>query len=229
MANEILSYLEMCQREHAQQLQRGMNFGSGGSYSVLLMSQRPNAPYSDQLQQDGTVLIYEGHDVPRTPGVDPKSCDQPAVTATGRPTENGKFFEAATLAKHGQRLPERVRVYEKIRSGIWSYNGLFELVDAWQEEQDGRLVFKFKLHAIPDGIEPTTGALVSIDRTRVIPTQVKLEVWKRDQGCCVVCGAEDELHFDHVLPYAKGGTSISAANVQLLCVRHNLSKGARIE
>jgi 5-methylcytosine-specific restriction endonuclease McrA len=61
-------------------------------------------------------------------------------------------------------------------------------------------------------------------RRRVIPTAVKLEVWKRDGGKCVACGATDELHFDHDLPYALGGTSLTAANVQLLCARHNLEK-----
>ncbi len=43
-----------------------------------------------------------------------------------------------------------------------------------------------------------------------------------------VCGATDELHFDHVLPYSKGGTSVAAENVQLLCAWHNLEKGAKI-
>ena len=40
---------------------------------------------------------------------------------------------------------------------------------------------------------------------------------------------DDELHFDHVLPYAKGGTSLTAENVQLLCARHNLSKSDKIQ
>jgi len=44
----------------------------------------------------------------------------------------------------------------------------------------------------------------------------------------VICGATTELHFDHVLPYSKGGTSLTAQNVQLLCARHNLSKGAKL-
>jgi 5-methylcytosine-specific restriction endonuclease McrA len=55
-----------------------------------------------------------------------------------------------------------------------------------------------------------------------------LEVWQRDGGRCVVCGATDELHFDHILPYSKGGTSLTAVNVQLLCARHNIAKGDRI-
>ena len=49
MANEIIPYFEMCQREGSS-LQRGMNFGIGGTHSVILMSLRPNAPYHDQVK-----------------------------------------------------------------------------------------------------------------------------------------------------------------------------------
>lgn len=67
-----------------------------------------------------------------------------------------------------------------------------------------------------------------VERSRIIPTNVKLEVWARDSGRCVTCGATDELHFDHIVPFSKGGTSLKAENVQLLCARHNLSKSAKI-
>lgn len=62
----------------------------------------------------------------------------------------------------------------------------------------------------------------------MIPSTVKIEVWKRDGGKCVQCGAKDELHFDHILPFSKGGTSLTVDNVQLLCARHNLEKRDRI-
>lgn len=68
-----------------------------------------------------------------------------------------------------------------------------------------------------------------VERSRIIPTSVKLEVWARDGGKCVVCGATDELHFDHILPFSKGGTSLMAENIQLLCARHNLSKSIKIQ
>ena len=62
-------------------LQRGMNFGIGGTHSVILMSLQPNAPYNDRIEADGTVLIYEGHDEPRTDDVkDPKAADQPLTS-----------------------------------------------------------------------------------------------------------------------------------------------------
>jgi hypothetical protein len=139
-------------------------------------------------------------------------------------TQNGRFHRAAQEAKRGIRLPERVRVYEKIRPGIWSDNGIFPLVDSWTEGDDHRLVFKFGLEAV-EGEEDVS--LPPPDRPaprRIIPTAVKLEEWKRDGGKCVVCGATDDLHFDHDLPFALGGTSVTSTNVQLLCARHHLQK-----
>ncbi len=223
MANDIIAYLEMCRREGAS-LQRGMNFGLGRSHSVILMSVRRGSPYNDRLEDGGSTLIYEGHDMPRRRGgPPPKSLDQPETTETGRPTQNSLFYRAALESKvHG--APERVRVYEKIRQGIWSYNGVFRLVDAWREPSRGRQVFKFKLVAVDGEEDVERGEHRRPTYRRVIPTAVKLAVWARDGGKCVVCGATDELHFDHVLPYSRGGTSIVADNVQLLCVRHNLEK-----
>jgi len=49
---EVISYLEMC-REEGVNLQRGMNFGSSGRPSVILMSRRPGAPYDDRVEDDG--------------------------------------------------------------------------------------------------------------------------------------------------------------------------------
>ncbi|MDF2440462.1 MAG: hypothetical protein JWN98_1446 [Abditibacteriota bacterium] len=227
MPNEILSYLEMCQREGCN-LQRGMNFRLKGSHSVILMSVHPNAPYADRLEDNGTTLIYEGHDENRTASCpQPKSVDQPHATGNGTLTQNGKFAQAAQNYKDGKQPPEHVRVYEKLRVGIWSYNGVFHLVDAWREKATNRWVFKFRLVAVENEGEGDLPAAV-LERRRIIPTQVKLEVWKRDGGRCTQCGAIDELHFDHVLPYARGGTSITAENVQLLCARHNLQKGDKI-
>ncbi len=227
--NEIISYLEVCRREGVS-LQKGMNHRLGGDYSVILMSVRPNAPYRDRFEDDGSTLVYEGHDIQRRKGApDPKGVDQPEFNTSGSLTENGKFHKAAQDYRKGLRPSEKVRVYEKIRAGIWSDNGMFELVDSWQEYDGHRKVFKFKLVAIEENIASTQADVYGSERQRVIPTSVKLEVWKRDGGKCVKCGAGDELHFDHIIPFSKGGTSTKADNVQLLCARHNLEKRDKIE
>jgi len=83
MTNEIIPYLEMCRRE-ASSLQRGMNFNLGKGYSVILMSVRPNAPYRDSFGDDGSTIIYEGHDVPRShPASRPKAINQSSQTPSG--------------------------------------------------------------------------------------------------------------------------------------------------
>ncbi len=230
MTNEIIPYLEMCQREGLS-LQRGMNFRASKTYSIILMSVRPNAPYRDRVDDEGSVLIYEGHDIPRRAnGPDPKSVDQPEFTPYGTLTENGRFHKASQEYKKGLGAPEIVRVYEKIHNGIWSFNGEFQLIDSWQENDGKRMVFKFKLIAIQESCnELPIGLAKEEERRRIIPTSVKLEVWKRDGGKCVMCGATSELHFDHIIPYSKGGTSLKAENIQLLCARHNLEKRDRIE
>ncbi len=214
-------------------MQRGMNFRLHGRHSVILMSIHPNAPYQDRIEDDGSVLIYEGHDEPRTINtINPKSVDQPEFLPSGNLAENGKFHKAAKDYKAGLKNPDVVRVYEKIKKGIWSDNGYFHLVDSWREFDGTRQIFKFKLVAVEcvasDEVSEDEQASES-KRSRIIPTHIKLQVWKRDGGKCVECGATDELHFDHIVPFSKGGTSLKADNIQILCARHNLEKSAKIQ
>src|SRR5215475_8819221 len=141
MSDNVISYVEMCRREGSS-LQRGMNFGLGANHSVILMSLRRNAPYQDRVEDDGTTLIYEGHDYPRDANnLHPKLIDQPEFFASGVLTQNGKFHKAAQDFKKRHRAPERVRVYEKLQTGIWDYNGIFHLVDSWRESDGARMVF----------------------------------------------------------------------------------------
>src|SRR5664279_3968983 len=224
---DILSYLEMCQEEGAS-LQRGMNFQLRPGHSVVLMSLRAGAPYMDSLLESGRVLLYEGHDISNTSGgPDPKSVDQPLKSGNGKPTENGKFWTAAKLRELSGDA-ERVRVYEKIKAGIWAYNGTFNLISAAMEPSNGRMVVRFRMElSEEDGAVPIQ--YFSLKHQRMIPSRVKQDGWKRDEGKCVLCGDQKNLHFDHEIPFAKGGSSLVAENVRLLCAKHNLAKSDNIE
>lgn len=226
--SEIISYLQMCIEEGVN-LQRGMNFHLKGESSVILMSVRKGAPYNDRVEDNGRILIYEGHDIPFTNGErDPKTVSQPQNNPNGSLTQNGLFYQAAIAFTKGNFKPEIVRVYEKIKPGIWVYNGLFKLIDAWREVNNGRKVFKFKLELLDEITSISEALNQDIPHNRLIPTAVKLEVWKRDKGRCVVCGKQDNLHFDHIIPFSKGGASLTADNIQILCARHNLAKRDKI-
>jgi hypothetical protein len=231
MSNEIISYREMCDREDMN-LQRGMNFQKGDFYSIILMSVKKNSPYEDRIEDEGSTLIYEGHDIPRNlTNSSPKLVDQVSSSAKGRVTENGKFYNATQEYKKGMREAELIKVYEKVFNNIWSYNGFFKLIDSWVENDGIRNVFKFKMVAIDDEFDYKNELRTDkkpVQHRRIIPAKVKQEVWKRDHGRCVDCGATEELHFDHIIPYSKGGTSIMAENIQLLCARCNLEKRDRI-
>lgn len=226
---DVISYLDMCKEENVN-LQKGMNFHLKGGPGVILMSVRPGAPYADRIEEDGRILIYEGHDVPRrrkTPN--PKTIDQQAYNPGGSLTENGKFYKAAQKYKNKESAAELVKTYEKIRAGIWVYNGIFKLIDAWKETSNARKVFKFKLELLEESSKISEPTPRQIEHDRLIPSSVKREVWKRDKGKCVICQSKDNLHFDHIIPYSKGGSSLVTKNIQILCARHNLEKRDKIK
>ena len=196
--DDIISYAELVAAENAN-VQKGMNFQIKPEYSIFLMSVRRNAPYADKWDKRAGTLIYEGHDVPRNISQTPKEVDQPLTTPYGTLTENGKFFTAAQA--HKMQLvdqPHKVKVYEKIKSGIWCYKGFFNLVDAKVLKEGKRRVFKFYLKPME---YISKRKAIPLTHSRLIPTSVKLEVWARDKGKCAKCGSTENLHFDHDIPF----------------------------
>jgi hypothetical protein len=218
----------MCDAENAQTIQRGMNFRMNSSYSVFLMSQKSNAPYSDKIYYDGLTIEYEGHDLAKNYVENPKAHDQPERLPSGKITQNGLFINAVNEYKKNKSRPEVVKVYEKIQEGVWSLKGFFDLID-YKIVNDGiRNVFRYILK-LSDKVENFNSDDLKLNHTRLIPSQVKKDVWKRDKGKCVLCGESKNLHFDHDLPFSKGGTSLLVSNVRLLCAKCNLRKSNRIE
>lgn len=226
--DDILSYREMCAAENANTMQRGMNFRMNPSYSVFLMSQKSNAPYSDKVYDDGVTIEYEGHDLAKNYTENPKTQDQPEKLPSGKITQNGLFIEAINEYKKNGSKPEIVKVYEKIQEGIWSLKGYFDLIDYKVVSDGKRNVFRYILK-LSDKPENFSSEDLKLSHTRLIPSQVKKDVWKRDHGKCVLCGESKNLHFDHDLPFSRGGTSLLVNNVRLLCAKCNLRKSDKIE
>jgi 5-methylcytosine-specific restriction endonuclease McrA len=62
--------------------------------------------------------------------------------------------------------------------------------------------------------------------------KLRMEVFKRDNFRCVLCGASPAnevgvtLHADHIVPFSKGGATV-LENLQTLCGACNLGKGAQ--
>jgi len=62
---------------------------------------------------------------------------------------------------------------------------------------------------------------------RYISREVKLQIWRRDQGKCCDCGSKEKLEYDHIIPVSRGGSN-TERNIQLLCERCNRSKSSKI-
>lgn len=234
---EVISYIDLSVEEGFS-IQRGMNFNiNGKDYGIILMSVRANAPYADKIEDNGRTIIYEGHDIQSNHNDSEKSVkyiDQPMRTPNGTLTENGKFYKAAQDYKAGKCAAKKIKVYEKIKSGVWVYNGYFNLTDAFIVNDGNRNVFKFKLEVIDDEeVEADSQnkkiSELILEHNRLIPTEVKVAVYARDKGRCVKCGSNKNLHYDHILPFSKGGSSTTPDNIQLLCATCNLKKHDHIE
>jgi len=116
-----------------------------------------------------------------------------------------------------------------------------ELVDARRRVESFKLVFNERV--APSGFESMVCFLAAagdleaqfllrgfeVNSVRQpIPSDVRREVWRRDEGKCVKCGSRIRLEYDHIIPVSKGGGN-TARNIELLCESCNRAKSASIQ
>jgi len=75
---------------------------------------------------------------------------------------------------------------------------------------------------------PQENEIVYKHKTKRLPSErLKVQVLMRDGNTCRLCGITitgDNIHFDHIKPWSKGGETV-LENLQVLCATHNLAKG----
>jgi hypothetical protein len=93
----------------------------------------------------------------------------------------------------------------------------------WHEHVNGHIPHEHA-DASPaaSGFPPPTGKRNS----RYIPNDVKAAAAARDLGRCRQCGSAEDIHFDHVIPWSRGGAAV-LENIQLLCGTCNRRKSDR--
>ena len=116
----------------------------------------------------------------------------------------------------------------------WLYqNAVYEVTGGHSDAEKKLLILEFadrdrrKFERLKNKFSGKKSEEVKYDRTR-IPEEVRIAVWRRDQGRCAKCGNRENLEYDHIVPVSKGGGN-TERNIELLCQDCNRAKSNRIE
>jgi len=123
-----------------------------------------------------------------------------------------------------------VAVAEDDRRTWWMFRGRFFWEDDGLAADDVMALVHERDRRLRRRIERAKDMMIADAETagprrEPIPEDVRREVFRRDGGRCAVCGIDELLQFDHVIPVALGGAS-TPENLQLLCAPCNREKGA---
>jgi len=150
-----------------------------------------------------------------------------------------------------KRTEQRVEMIAKIKEGQFDHPVPLRLCKDWDKYSDviycfyKRNVYKFDRPRYSDD-EMIYQIMESEDRERRnferlkhkfsltneedarpkrerVPEEVRVAVWRRDEGKCVKCGSRERLEYDHIIPVSKGGSD-TVRNLELLCERCNREK-----
>lgn len=64
-------------------------------------------------------------------------------------------------------------------------------------------------------------------KRKPLSEEIRIAVWRRDEGKCVKCSSREKLEYDHIIPVSKGGSN-TIRNIELLCEPCNRTKSAKI-
>jgi HNH endonuclease len=116
----------------------------------------------------------------------------------------------------------------------WLYqDSVYEVTGEHSDEENVLLILDFvgkdrrKFERLKNKFSGKQSEELKYERVR-IPEEVRIAVWRRDQGRCARCGSRENLEYDHIVPVSKGGGN-TERNIELLCQDCNRSKGNRIE
>jgi hypothetical protein len=148
--------------------------------------------------------------------------------------QNSLMTPQIFLDKDYLRCWNTILSLEKNPRGIALFqNRIYQSTDYIQEEEFKLNVLEFadrervKYERWHAKFDPEFVKNQKVERTR-IPEDVRIFVWRRDEGKCTSCGSREDLEYDHIIPVSKGGNN-SIRNIELLCSKCNKSKSDKIQ
>ena len=188
----------------------------------------------ENLLNDIQLLITKVYDISVC-----KKCDGKDMRAIGLVSKN-KVLRYRCL-KCGSKQRGKLKVNWDLESSINLIKKLHKLRNSWEREADlysGKIVesdsvleIQSKIHTRRLELSNLSVIKHNIDARskakRHVSRKVASQVWQRDGGKCVECGGCENLEFDHIIPFSKGGAT-SLNNIQLLCRKCNREKSNKI-
>jgi hypothetical protein len=115
-------------------------------------------------------------------------------------------FSRQQLAKKWRTLEEVIKSYELSRSKVPIYI-----------QRKYMSTFKIQPSELKRIQLALAGKVTKVEELREIPQMIKDEVYKKYEGKCNDCGANEHLHIHHKKHFSKGGLH-TLDNLELLCV-----------
>jgi hypothetical protein len=120
------------------------------------------------------------------------------------------------------------------RGQLWVYADLvLWITGIFKSEEESSLFVRQVVDGREERFERTRKSIAREKRLEEtesrepIPEETRQFVWRRDEGKCVLCGNQENLEFDHMIPVSKGGSN-TERNLQLLCEECNRKKSDMI-
>ncbi len=122
----------------------------------------------------------------------------------------------------------------RLDTGYWLYqNTVYDVTGKYSSEEKKLLIMEFavkdrrRFERLQNKFSDKKSEEIKYERSR-IPEEVRIAVWRRDQGRCARCGSRENLEYDHIVPVSKGGGN-TERNIELLCQDCNRTKSNKIE
>jgi hypothetical protein len=148
--------------------------------------------------------------------------------------ENGLDEQCDYNASYGKSDKEPIPIFKEHKHMHWLYKNNVYKFDR-PDYSDHEMLLQImaledrerkKFERLKHKFSVKEGSESSNNRER-IPEEVRIAVWRRDEGKCVKCGSRENLEYDHIIPISKGGSN-TVRNIELLCEKCNREKSNNI-
>ena len=152
----------------------------------------------------------------------------PGGTMTSKDVQK-RYDETLNSLAKGKSKTER-DIWDDVHTLLYMRPSLWEQLREYEPEDVACKIFG---HTCPVFFNQSGATETSIGRPegRYIPRDVMLKVVRRDNHVCQACHLyvpDDQVEFDHVIPFSKGGAT-TVENLRLLCRACNRKKSNALD